>query len=303
MCRPERSDSGYRLYSDRDIAIIRWLKAQVDAGMSISQATSWLQTLIDGAAKASGEAATLPDLSGRTQEPVAPPTRLDVQNFATLQARLLDALLGYDELEAEQVLASAFALYPIEHVGEYVILPAMVDIGDRWHRGELAITREHYATNYLLQRLAAILRLVPNARSGAALWIGCAPGEQHEMGALLLAIYLRRAGYQVRYLGRNLPDDDLIAEIRRHNPAMVLLSASGLDAATNLRYLCEKLVQVEQPRPILGYGGRIFNQHNELRNEIAGIFVGATALEAVETVGELLSAATRSLTPAERMAG
>src|SRR6266568_2848806 len=35
---PERAQNDYRLYSERDIAIIRWLKDRVDAGMSISQA-------------------------------------------------------------------------------------------------------------------------------------------------------------------------------------------------------------------------------------------------------------------------
>jgi DNA-binding transcriptional MerR regulator/methylmalonyl-CoA mutase cobalamin-binding subunit len=300
MCRPERSESGYRLYSDRDIAVIRWLKAQVDAGMSISQATSWLQALTNETT--SGETATLPDPSGRIFEAAAPPTRLDVQNFATLQARLLDALLAYDEVSAEQVLANAFALYPIEHVGEHVIVPTMVDIGERWHRGELAITREHYATNYLMQRLSAILRVVPNARSGAALWVGCAPGEQHEMGAMLLSIYLRRAGHQVRYLGQNLQDDDLIAEVRAQQPPLILLSASGLEAATNLQRVCAKLVALEPPRPIIGYGGRIFTEHSELRNESAGVYVGATALEAVESVGALLADTARTLKSPERTA-
>src|SRR5689334_8040357 len=35
---PERAHNDYRLYSERDIVIIRWLKERVDAGMSISQA-------------------------------------------------------------------------------------------------------------------------------------------------------------------------------------------------------------------------------------------------------------------------
>jgi DNA-binding transcriptional MerR regulator len=42
IARPQRSESGYRLYSERDIAVIRWLKTQLDAGMSISQAVAWL---------------------------------------------------------------------------------------------------------------------------------------------------------------------------------------------------------------------------------------------------------------------
>src|SRR5947209_6734015 len=35
---PERANNDYRLYSERDVVTIRWLKEHVDAGMSISQA-------------------------------------------------------------------------------------------------------------------------------------------------------------------------------------------------------------------------------------------------------------------------
>jgi methanogenic corrinoid protein MtbC1 len=109
------------------------------------------------------------------------------------------------------------------------------------------------------------------------------------MGVLLLCIYLRRAGYQVRYLGQDLPPDDLIAEALAQKPALILFSASGLDSAANLQELCERLVALDPPRPVIGYGGRVFNVHPELRDRIAGVFVGATALEAVETMGELLT--------------
>jgi DNA-binding transcriptional MerR regulator/methylmalonyl-CoA mutase cobalamin-binding subunit len=288
MCQPERSGSGYRLYSDRDIAIIRWLKAQVDAGMSISQAVAWLQSLTEE--QGGAQMGTLPDPTGRAMEAVVlpAPSRLDVQNFSTLQNKLSEALLSFNEGEAERVLANAFVLYSVEQVGEYVITPAMVEIGERWHRGELSITREHYATAYLLQRLGAILRVVPDGVTGPVIWIGCAPGEKHEMGALMLCIYLRRAGYQVRYLGQDLAEDDIVAEAAVLKPAMILFSASGLDTAATLSRLCNSLVALEPPRSIVGYGGRVFNVHPELRNSVSGVFVGATAVEAVESVGELL---------------
>ena len=288
MCRPQRSESGYRLYSDRDIAIIRWLKAQVEAGMSISHAVAWLQTLMDGGGD--GQTVLLPDPTGRVVEagPAAAISPLDVQNFGTLHRKLLDALLLYNEHEAEQVLSDAFALYPLEQVGEHVITPVMVEVGERWHRSEISVTREHYASNYLLQRLAAILRVVPNGYGGPLLWVGCAPGERHEMGALLLCIYLRRAGFQVRYLGQDLPEDDLVAEVRLQKPAMILFSAAGHDTAERLRLLCERLVALEPPRPVIGYGGRIFNSEPQLRDSMAGVFLGAHAADAAGAADELL---------------
>ena len=293
MCQPQRSESGYRLYSDRDVAVIRWLKAQVDAGMSISQAVSWLQSIIDQAI--SDEQTTLPNPTGRAADAqmLAAASRLELENFASFQERLLGALLNFNEDAAEAILAHAFALYAIEHVGEQIIAPVLVEIGERWHRGELSITREHYATNYLMQRLAAILRTVPNATAHPLIWVGCAPGELHEIGALLLSVYLRRAGYTVRYLGQNLPIEDLVAEARVIKPEMVLFSATTIESALQLRPLCESLARIDPPRPMIGYGGRAFNLRPELRNEIAGIYLGATAVEAVESIADLLTERAR----------
>ncbi len=42
---PERAQNDYRLYSERDIAIIRWLKGHVDTGMSISQSIALFRHL------------------------------------------------------------------------------------------------------------------------------------------------------------------------------------------------------------------------------------------------------------------
>ncbi|MBK8796480.1 MAG: MerR family transcriptional regulator [Anaerolineales bacterium] len=195
MCKPQRSESGYRLYSDRDVAVIRWLKAQVDAGMSISQAVSWLQSLTDQAAP--DEQTTLPDPTGRAVETPAPTalSRLELEDFSRFQERVLLGLLNYNEDGAESALAHAFTLYPVEHVGEHIIMPVLVEIGERWHRGELSITREHYATNYLMQRLAAILRTVPNATVRPIIWVGCAPGELHEIGDVAFDLLAPRRVY------------------------------------------------------------------------------------------------------------
>ncbi|MFM7172351.1 MAG: hypothetical protein ACKO4U_04845, partial [Caldilinea sp.] len=45
----------------------------------------------------------------------------------------------------------------------------------------------------------------------------------------------------------------------------------------------------DPPRPMIGYGGRAFNLRPELRDEIAGVYLGATAVEAVESIGDLLA--------------
>lgn len=290
MCAPQRSESGYRLYSDRDIAKIRWLKAQVDAGMAISQAVAWLDRLVD---EAGDEAAAILPFNGEVIVPATaiPPRRSSVRDIATLQSEVTRGLLSYDEQTAETAMAEAFALYPIEQVSEELIVPTLVQIGDLWHDGEISITTEHYATNYLLQRLMTLLRVSVNSSSGPLIWVGCAPGELHEIGALMLTIFLRRSGHNVQYLGHNLPTEDLVAEVERQHPAVVLMSASSSEAAAGLTEMTAALVNIAPPRPIIGYGGRIFNQQPDLRSGIAGVYLGATAQEAVKSMDDLLSTA------------
>ncbi|MCB9140530.1 MAG: cobalamin B12-binding domain-containing protein [Caldilineaceae bacterium] len=288
MVDPQRSDSGYRLYSDRDIAVIRWLKAQVDAGMSISQAVAWMDQLVD---RAGGSEKVVLPFSGEVVTPAVKqaPKRTQARDFAALRQELLSALLGYDEQAAELVLSEAFALYAIEQVGEELIAPSLVQIGELWHRGDITVTTEHYASGLLLQRLMSLLRVGSNLVSGPLIWVGCAPNELHEIGALLLAIYLRRAGHHVQYLGRNLPVGDLVQEAQQQQPAMIVFSATSSEAARGLRTMTSELAAVDSPRPIVGYGGRIFNVQPDLRNDIAGVFLGHTTREAVGIIGELLT--------------
>ena len=288
MCHPQRSESGYRLYSDRDIAIIRWLKTQVEAGMAISQAVAWLDVLNnEGDSETQAVLPGTPPPSHDMRHPLSA-LRTEVRSAESLRDDLLHTLLNFDESGAAQALSEAFSLYSVEEVGEDVITPVLVEIGERWHRGELSVTREHFATSYLLQRLAMLLRTLPNLSQGPAIWIGCAPNELHEGGAVLLALYMRRAGRQVHYLGQNLPVDDFIAEMKRQQPSMVLFSATTTEAAAGLRDMTERLAATATPQPLIGYGGRAFIKHPELRNDIAGIYLGDSAQEAVDMVRDLL---------------
>lgn len=291
VASPQRSDSGYRLYTERDVAVIRWLKLQVDAGMSISQAVLWLENIVTGAGAI--EHAVLPITNGGTTSQELLGTgnglrREQSSDIGTLQQNLINALINFNEDEAEAVIAEAFSMYSVELVGEKLIMPVLVELGERWHRGELSIIIEHFATNYLIQRMGTLLRFIPNGTGGPLLWVGCAPSELHEVGALLLAIYLRRLGYRVHYLGQNLPIEDFTNEVKRQQPAMLLLSATTIQAAEELAHLTTQLAQLGQVTPIIGYGGQIFNRRPDLRTNIAGTYMGASAQEAVQHIDELL---------------
>lgn len=286
ICRPQRTGNGYRLYSDRDVATILWLKGQIEAGMAISQAVAWLGRLSD---EANGlENVTLPGINGQREVVAATISPARVRDVSSLRTELLDALLRYDETEAERVFNEAFALYSIETVGEQIISSVLVEVGERWHQGQLSVTREHYVTNYLIHRVAVLLRSLPSISEGPLIWVACMQSEQHEIATLLLTLYLRRAGRSVRLIGKDIPINDFVHEVQQVHPALILFSASMPEAVGALAQLTSILVATEPPTPTLGYGGRAFREQPELCKTIQGIYLGNNTWDAVKLIDKLL---------------
>jgi methanogenic corrinoid protein MtbC1 len=278
---PGRSEGGYRLYSERDIATLLWLKNQVDAGVAISRAVALLE--LHHRAGEEPELQVKLDLAAGVQPLTAPAE--GVRSASAVRADLLDALMAFREGEAEERLGEAFALHPVEQVLDQVIAPTLVEIGERWHRGEATVVQEHFATAFLRQRLSAIFD-VYSQPSGPLALTGSAPSEWHDVGILLVSLVLRRHGWRVIYLGQNVPADHLSREIGRLRPRLVCLSATTRDSVEGLVEVAESLARLPEPRPRLALGGRAFNIHPDLKERFPGAIFAATAGELVALVSE-----------------
>jgi DNA-binding transcriptional MerR regulator len=271
---PPRTDSGYRLYSARDVAIIRWLKAQIEAGMNISQAVGLLQTQINApeAARASSSAYDLP------------------ASLQRLHDEVIAATLEFDEDKVERALSEAFALFSVEDVCVNLIQPLMVTVGEKWHTGNLSVSHEHFVTNLVRRRLLALLAATPPPHHAQRIVTACAPDEYHELGLVMISIFLRREGYGVVYLGQSTPANRIEEVLETVKPEALLISASHLRAASNLLALYESLQ--EHPaagRPVvLAYGGRIFGQAPALRARIPGLYLGGSAVDAAHSLSRML---------------
>lgn len=262
---PGRSDGGYRLYSERDIATLRWLKGQVDAGVSISSAVTLLEHQ-----QAS---------DGSIQEPRPSPDAKashGPRSAGMLIRELLAALLAFREAEAEATLAEAFALYSVEDVAEEIITPALVEVGERWHQGEASVVQEHFVTTFLRHRLAALFRAYDQPAAGPLAITGAAPGEWHDVGILLVALALRRHGWRVMHLGQNVPAARLAEEIQRLHPQLVCLSATTTESMVGLIAAAEAIDSLPHPKPRLALGGRLLNLQEDLKTRFPGAYLGAT---------------------------
>ncbi len=274
---PGRSEGGYRLYSERDIAILRWLKRQVDAGVSISRAVA----LLEMRSQAGEGAATTRSMPAGGELPPGGARSPDA-----IAADLLDALLAFQEAGAESLLSEAFALHPVEKVAEEIVAPVLVEIGERWHRGEASVVQEHFATAILRHRLTAMFQAYDQPLRGPLAITGAAPSEWHDVGILLVSLALRRHGWRVIYLGQNVPAEELHQEIVRLRPDIVCLSASTREAAGELAELYRAVSNQPGARPRLVFGGRAFNLHPELRAEFPDTYLGASARDLIANLAQ-----------------
>jgi methanogenic corrinoid protein MtbC1 len=200
---PQRTEGGHRLYSQRDIAMIRWLRDRTAEGLTISQAIALMASGGNG-------------LTWLNNAPDAEP-----RSWERLNSQLVVALGDFDTRRAEQLLGEAFALYPLEEVFLNLVQPTMIEIGEQWHAGKLSVAVEHFATHFIRRKLAALFNTYHITDGRGLIVVGCAPSEQHDLGALLVSVFLVRHGWHVIYLGTQVPLSDLLETVQRLQPDLV----------------------------------------------------------------------------------
>ncbi len=256
---PQRSSSGYRLYRDEDLRHIESMRRLIADGVPVSRAAVLVR---DQGARKAGPRPTV-----------------------ELASELVDALVTLDELRSGRVLSESFALHSVEDVLLDVITPAMVTIGEQWHAGEILVTTEHFATNLVQGRLRSLLTLMPSPLVSRTVLVACAPQERHELGALVVAVLLRRAGLNAIYLGADTPMADLLAMTRELAPDAVLLSATLASSGDELR---RHRVHLRNLECLLVVGGRAFDESPDLTADLDGLFLGNDARTVIPKVAMLI---------------
>ncbi len=278
MPSPNRGQQGYRLYSDYDVCTLRWLKAQTGSGLSIGRAVEYLNEL-----RATGiDPAVEPISETRPAPPVSSPS------LAILANQLLDALINFDEPTSLEITHRAFTLYPVESVLLEGIQPVLVELGDAWHRGELPIAVEHYGTQFCMQHLLSMLAAADPPTHLGTIIAACAPGEMHQIGLLMLVIILRWRGWNVKYLGPDLPLTRLEEALRPANPQVIMFSANRAETAARLAELSETLVNFAPPQPLVVVGGQAFEQMR-LPDSVPVVYLNVPPMEAIRRIEEFMT--------------
>jgi len=278
---PERSSGGHRLYSLYDIETIKWLQARQKEGLRINRAVElWRST------QEMGQDPLLARSLEMLRTPVPTRELLFGKTLNEMKENWKAACLAFDEQGAENILAQALARYPLETVCVEILQKGLSEIGDLWYAGESTVQQEHFASSLAIRRLDALLAAAPAPTRNGRILIGCPPGENHIFPPLMVTLFLRYRGYDVIYLGANVPIAQLGNTVTATKPTVVVLTAQRLTTASSLHEAANSLQELNVP---LGYGGLIFNRIPGLRKRIGGHFLGDRLEQAVHEIERLMT--------------
>ena len=257
---PARSASGYRLYSEEDIRMVRWIREKTEWGFGVRQAVELLKG----------------DRSG-----LVAGIRLD-----DVRRSLLERLLAGEWEKAETDLGRAFLEHGVEEVCLEVVQPLLVRLGEMWRGGEIGVAHEHWVSEALKSALTRLLAEEKKAEpKDIRAIVGCAPEELHEIGALMCALFLTRRGLDVLYLGQAVPLEDLRGFVGEFGAEAVFLSASE---GTRAKQILAALPEFEAASDVRVFvGGQAF-ESEELRQAAGEHFMSSDLREAADVGVELL---------------
>ncbi len=283
---PKRTSGGHRLFTRREIEMVKWLHARQGEGLRISRAVELWRSfeaagkdpLEELAYRSHGDAPALPAGDG----------------VGELRSAWVDACTSFDEGRAEQILDQAFAHNPPEAVCLDLLAAALAEMGEGWFAAEVTVQQEHFASELATRRVESLIRASPPPTRPGSVLVLCPPGEDHTFSPLLLTFLLRRSRREAVFLGANVPVERIDDVIRATDPKLVILTAQRLHTAASLKDMATQLTGREL---LTVFGGRVFNMIPEIKDRIHGQFLGQHIREAPSAVERLLRAPIELPTP------
>ena len=213
---PMRTPTNRRRYSDSDIERLQLLYRVTRTGRSIGQ-VAHLDT------------ETLRDLIREDElaTPAVLPQAPTSSEALSIQAHLdacLAAVARLDASDLETVLLRARVALSQPVFNEQLIVPLMEGIGQLWHDGTLRIAHEHLASAVVRTFMGSLHDGTSSASVAPRLLVTTPVGQWHEIGALLVASTAAADGWQVTYLGPNLPAEEIAAAAQQQGAKAVALS-------------------------------------------------------------------------------
>lgn len=261
---PGRSDTRRRFYSDADIERLLLLRRVVGTGRGISQVAGLsndeLEALIESEPKPA---------AAYTPPSIPAPTGDGPDDLAeAFLSRCLVAAQHLDVRGLEMQLERASVAFSRTNLIEKLLVPLMHRIGDLWHQGALRPIHEHMASAVVRSFLGGLHNAYRPEISAPHMVVTTPARQHHELGALIVAATAAGEGWQVTYLGPELPPEEIAAAALQKGARAVALSITYPPDDLVLMDDLRRLRRLLGPHTTLLVGGRAAPAYSNLLSEI-----------------------------------
>jgi len=216
---PSRTPTGRRTYTSEDIQRLRLLGQLVKRGHQIS----FIATLPN---------ADLEKLWRQEDESAFQPTHKKKElssEVDTMITEMMVALSRFDLDRLSDLILRTRVTIPTRTMVLEVFGSMMAQVGRRVMAEEMTVAQEHAFSAIVRDHLGQVLQsLKSKSKEGKCLLFATTEGDLHEFGILLSAILAAGYGHEVRYLGPNMPANDLGHAASMLNADVVILGTVPL---------------------------------------------------------------------------
>jgi methanogenic corrinoid protein MtbC1/DNA-binding XRE family transcriptional regulator len=205
------------------------------------------------------------------------------------QQRYVRALLAGDNDAAGAIVHELIAKRAkVADVYLEVMSPAMFHIGELWCDGKVNVAQEHLATQITLGQMDK-LRLIQNVPRFLShrVMVCCVEGEHHCIAARMAADLFQMEGWQVDFLGPDVPTASLIEIVSARRPNLLALSATLQSNLRRTRALINKVKRLPDAPYIIVGGQAALGDKSE--NKLQGIETAINVIEGVRLAKKILA--------------
>lgn len=205
------------------------------------------------------------------------PVRTDPAIYGLLPAEwpesgdLQERLLAGDRGAVDRILKSRLdAGHGLLDAELHLIQPALYRIGRKWQHNEVTVGQEHIATAIAQSAMArGLMQATMAPANGRKVLLACVEGNQHAVGLQMVADAFQLAGWEVQYLGANVPTTALLQQVTTFQPDLVGLSVAFAHQLRVVRQVMARLAADTRTAalPVM-IGGLAINQFSAIADEL-----------------------------------
>lgn len=265
--KPDRTDTGRRLYSKKDLKRAFLLRELTRLGRRIGDVAHMSNVNLEK------------ELNHSSSQVSA--LRAQSVDCADSILRLV-FLHNWDELKntLEGLLARRSPLSAIEKV----ILPILSQLGYYTGSGQLSVAQEHVLSSLIKEQLYMLLLKVSKIKTKSnrfSVLVATPEGDHHEIGILIAHVMFTAAGARSLFIGPNTPKKDLCETALRFGATHILLAATVTrrEGAQDEMFSYVHYLDQNLPKSVsLWVGGRTFEKLSFSLNRSSRCFLSLQEL-------------------------